>query len=81
MATATAFVVWTLPTELPDDRMTKIMSLNGWGGTLCDALLPYLSSVAPDILCLQEAISSDETERDWLTYRDGDHVLPRGIQP
>jgi exonuclease III len=64
--------------RLPGDGMAmQIMSLNGWGGTLCEALLAYLSSAAPDMLCLQEVICSHESEKDWLTYRDGDHVLPQ----
>jgi len=55
----------------------RIMCLNGWGGTLHDALLPYLSATAPDVLCLQEVVHSPATEAAWLTYRDGDHVLPQ----
>lgn len=51
------------------------MSLNGWGGKLHGKLLPYLKTSDPDILCLQEVIHSPESEKDWLTYRDGDHVL------
>lgn len=51
------------------------MCLNGWGGKLWDALLPYLAAEAPDVLCLQEVVHSPATDRDWLTYRDGDHVL------
>lgn len=53
------------------------MCLNGWGGTLYEALLPYVQSASPDILCLQEVIHSPASEKDWLTYRDGDHVLPQ----
>lgn len=53
----------------------NIMCLNGWGGKLHDVLLPYLKQTAPDILCLQEVVHSPETDKDWLTYRDGDHVL------
>lgn len=55
----------------------RIMCLNGWGGKLHAALLPYLAATAPDILCLQEVIHSPATAKDWLTYRDGDHVLPQ----
>lgn len=55
----------------------RIMCLNGWGGKLHDVLLPYLAGAAPDILCLQEVIHSPASDRDWLTYRDGDHVLPQ----
>ncbi|WP_298921284.1 endonuclease/exonuclease/phosphatase family protein [uncultured Roseobacter sp.] len=55
----------------------KIMCLNGWGGKLHEELLPYLETTAPEILCLQEVVNSPETEKDWLTYRDGDHILPQ----
>ncbi len=54
-----------------------VMCLNGWGGKLHDALLPYLASAAPDILCLQEVIYSPASDKDWLTYRDGNQVLPQ----
>lgn len=55
----------------------QIMCLNGWGGKLHSELLPYVASSSPDILCLQEVIHSPESGKDWLTYRDGDHVLPQ----
>ena len=55
----------------------QIMCLNGWGGTLHADILPYLRDAAPDILCLQEVVHSPVTDLDWLTYRDGDHVLPQ----
>lgn len=55
----------------------RIVCLNGWGGTLCDRLLPWLADAAPDILCLQEVVHSPATDRPWLTYRDGDHILPQ----
>lgn len=55
----------------------KIMCLNGWGGTLHSDISRYLTVAAPDILCLQEVVHSPETDKDWLTYRDGDHVLPQ----
>jgi hypothetical protein len=55
----------------------KIMCLNGWGGKLHDTLLPYIAQEAPEILCLQEVVHSPATDKDWLTYRDGDHVLPQ----
>lgn len=55
----------------------KIMCLNGWGGKLHEAMLPYLAAITPDILCLQEVIHSPSTGKDWLTYRDGDHILPQ----
>lgn len=55
----------------------KIMCLNGWGGKLHKDLLPYLETATPDVLCLQEVVHSPESQKDWLTYRDGDHVLPQ----
>ncbi|WP_443024202.1 endonuclease/exonuclease/phosphatase family protein [Sneathiella sp.] len=55
----------------------QIMCLNGWGGKLHNELLPYVASSAPDVLCLQEVVHSPERDKDWLTYRDGDHVLPQ----
>ena len=55
----------------------KIMCLNGWGGKLHEELLPYVGTTAPHILCLQEVIHSPGSEKDWLTYRDGDHSLPQ----
>lgn len=51
------------------------MCLNGWGGKLHEECVAYLETSSPDILCLQEVVHSPETQKDWLTYRDGDHVL------
>ncbi len=55
----------------------KIMCLNGWGGKLHEELLPYIENNAPDVLCLQEVVHSPASDKDWLTYRDGDHILPQ----
>ena len=55
----------------------KIISLNGWGGKLHEEILRYLGQSAPDILCLQEVVHSPASDKDWLTYRDGDHTLPQ----
>ncbi|HYE00712.1 MAG TPA: endonuclease/exonuclease/phosphatase family protein [Alphaproteobacteria bacterium] len=55
----------------------RIMCLNGWGGTLHAPLIAYLRAAAPDILCLQEVVHSPQATADWLTYRDGAHVLPQ----
>lgn len=55
----------------------KVMCLNGWGGKLHEELLPYLAATAPDILCLQEVIHTPDSEKDWLTYSDGAHILPQ----
>lgn len=55
----------------------KIMCLNGWGGKLHERLLPYIKTCAPEILCLQEVVHSPKSDKDWLTYRDEDHILPQ----
>ncbi len=55
----------------------EIMCLNGWGGKLHETLLPYVQTAAPEILCLQEVVHSPASEKDWLTYRDGEHILPQ----
>lgn len=55
----------------------KIMCLNGWGGRLHEELVHYVRTMSPDVLCLQEVVHSPTTRKDWLTYRDGDHVLPQ----
>lgn len=55
----------------------RVMSLNGWGGKLHEPLIAYLAAAVPDVLCLQEVVHSPATAEAWLTYRDGDHVLPQ----
>jgi len=55
----------------------KIVSLNAWGGKLGAPLIDYLRAEAPDVLCLQEVVHTPAATTDWLTYRDGAHVLPQ----
>jgi hypothetical protein len=55
----------------------RIICLNGWGGRLHDALAAYIRAAAPDVLCLQEVVHTPASDKDWLDYRDGDHVLPQ----
>jgi endonuclease/exonuclease/phosphatase family metal-dependent hydrolase len=55
----------------------RIMCLNGWGGRLYEELVGYLRAADPDVLCLQEVVHTSATAKGWLTYRDGDHVLPQ----
>lgn len=55
----------------------RIICLNGWGGRLHDELADYVRAAAPDVLCLQEVVHTPASDRDWLDYRDGDHVLPQ----
>jgi endonuclease/exonuclease/phosphatase family metal-dependent hydrolase len=54
-----------------------IVSLNAWGGRCHDLLIPWIAATQPDVLCLQEVIHSPVAAPGWLTYRDGDHVLPQ----
>lgn len=61
--------------ELNIGSPLQIMCLNGWGGKLHRKLLPYIESAAPEVLCLQEVVHSPASDKDWLTYRDGDHIL------
>jgi endonuclease/exonuclease/phosphatase family metal-dependent hydrolase len=55
----------------------RIICLNGWGGKLHESLLPWLAAAKPDILCLQEVVHTPRTTTEWLTYRDGSHILPQ----
>ena len=55
----------------------KLISLNGWGGKLHDPLIAYLAAEVPDILCLQEVVHTPASDQEWLTYRDGEHILPQ----
>lgn len=55
----------------------NVMCLNGWGGKLFDALLPYLIETKPDVLCLQEVVHTPDCDKAWLTYRDHDIELPQ----
>ncbi len=55
----------------------KIVCLNAWGGKLYKELIRYLGELNPDVLCLQEVVHSPATKKEWLTYRDGSHVLPQ----
>ena len=55
----------------------RIVCLNGWGGKLHDALAAYVRSASPDVLCLQEVVHTPASDKDWLDYRDGDHILPQ----
>jgi endonuclease/exonuclease/phosphatase family metal-dependent hydrolase len=55
----------------------RIMSLNGWGGTVGDPLLEFIKAETPDVLCLQEVVHTPASTKTCLTYRDGDHVLPQ----
>lgn len=55
----------------------KVLSLNAWGGKLGAPLIEYLVAEAPDVLCLQEVVHTPGATKEWLTYRDGTHVLPQ----
>lgn len=53
----------------------KILSLNVWGGLVHGPLLDYIATVDADVYCLQEVSRAPLARADWLTYRDGAHVL------
>lgn len=55
----------------------RIICLNGWGGKLHNELAAFVREAAPDVLCLQEVVHTPASAKDWLDYRDGDHVLPQ----
>jgi endonuclease/exonuclease/phosphatase family metal-dependent hydrolase len=55
----------------------RIMSLNAWGGKLFDDFCAFIRVDAPDLLCLQEVVRTPLASKEWLTYRDGSHVLPQ----
>lgn len=55
----------------------RVMCLNGWGGKLHDALIPYIEAIQPDVLCLQEVVHTPKAARDWLIYRDKGIELPQ----
>lgn len=55
----------------------RIMCLNGWGGKLHEELVNFVAHDCPDVLCLQEVVHSPDADREWLAYRDGDHILPQ----
>ncbi|MEH6725900.1 MAG: endonuclease/exonuclease/phosphatase family protein [Hyphomicrobiales bacterium] len=55
----------------------KIMSLNGWGGRLGEALIAYVTAMDPDVLCLQEVVHTPASQKDWLSYRDNGSELPQ----
>jgi endonuclease/exonuclease/phosphatase family metal-dependent hydrolase len=53
----------------------RILSLNAWAGRIYPELLSYLIGENPDVLCLQEVLSSRGANADWLLYRDHDVEL------
>lgn len=55
----------------------QIMCLNGWGGRLAEALLPYVAAADPDVLCLQEVVHTPASSKSVLTYRDVGIELPQ----
>ena len=55
----------------------RIICLNGWGGKLHEALAAYIRAASPDVLCLQEVVHTPASDKEWLDYRDADHILPQ----
>lgn len=48
----------------------RIISLNAWGGQVWDSLAPWVQSIDPDVLCLQEVTRAPVPSPDWLIYKD-----------
>jgi hypothetical protein len=48
----------------------RILSLNAWGGRLSKRLIPFLTEVDADILCLQEVTHTPASETEWFVCRD-----------
>jgi hypothetical protein len=46
------------------------MCLNGWGGRMREALVPYVKVSDPDVLCLQEVVHTPASAKSTLIYRD-----------
>lgn len=55
----------------------RILSLNAWGGRVFEPLIPFLTSVDADVLCLQEVVRTPGAGRDWLSYRGDGAELPQ----
>jgi endonuclease/exonuclease/phosphatase family metal-dependent hydrolase len=55
----------------------RILSLNAWGGRVFEPLLPFLTSVDADVLCLQEVVRTPGAGIRWLSYRGDGAELPQ----
>ncbi|MDN2582811.1 endonuclease/exonuclease/phosphatase family protein [Aquibium sp. ELW1220] len=55
----------------------RILSLNAWGGRVFEPLLPFLSAMDADVLCLQEVVRTPGAGIRWLTYRGDGAELPQ----
>lgn len=54
----------------------RIISLNAWGGARHAALIPWVSAVTVDVLCLQE-VTRTPGIAGWAMFDDGEHRLPQ----
>ena len=55
----------------------RILSLNAWGGRVFEPLLPFLTRIDADVLCLQEVVRTPGAGIRWLTYRGDGAELPQ----
>lgn len=56
--------------------MTRIVSLNAWGGAMFEPLSRWLPSCGADVVCLQE-VTRTAGLRGWTTFADGERELPQ----
>jgi len=54
----------------------RIICLNTWGGSLFDALAPWLTTLDADVLCLQEVTRTPGVS-GWTQFDDGEHAMPQ----
>ena len=54
----------------------RIVSVNAWGGALCDELVAWLPGSRADIVCLQE-VTRTPGLTGWTRFDDGDRALPQ----
>ncbi|MCZ4521820.1 endonuclease/exonuclease/phosphatase family protein [Rhodococcus ruber] len=56
----------------------KVISINAWGGARHDALIPWISEVDADIVCVQE-VTRTPRGSGWATFSDGERTLPQRL--
>jgi endonuclease/exonuclease/phosphatase family metal-dependent hydrolase len=56
----------------------RVVSVNAWGGAMYDVLIPWLTQVKADVVCVQEVTRSPGTS-GWATFTDGERTLPQRL--
>ncbi|WP_229074904.1 endonuclease/exonuclease/phosphatase family protein [Actinoplanes sp. DH11] len=54
----------------------RIVSVNAWGGAMCDDLLAWLPGSGADVVCLQE-VTRTPGLTGWTRFDDGERSLPQ----